>query len=362
MTAANLVGDSTCVGCHAEMNGFITTAHARTSAPATADNIAGSFAAGENVLLTANAFLHYHMAATDSGFRQRAVQLSGTDTVVTDERFDVVTGSGRKGQTYLYWRDDRLYQLPVSYWRGIGWANSPGYPDGMAIFSRPVTPRCLECHATFAEAVQGPGGGNRYDPESMVLGISCESCHGPGRDHVAAERSPLAWLRPASAIIDPGDLPRERELDGCAICHGGIGEPVLPPFSYRPGEPLSIYLHQPAPAPGEAVDVHGNQVALLARSPCFQQSQMTCSTCHDVHRPQRELAEFSATCVSCHAPGDELPADHGAAMPGNCVDCHMPELPTNVIVTDGAGGTLQPSVRTHWIAIYPDGGRTPAVF
>src|SRR5690606_10327955 len=143
-------------------------------------------------------------------------------------------------------------------------------------------------------------------------------------------------------------------IDGCALCHGGIGESLQPPFSYPAGEELAEYLHQPAPPPGAPVDVHGNQVALLARSPCFQASEMTCSTCHDVHRPQREAAEFSSACTSCHTPGREIPADHGASAPGNCVDCHMPELPTNVIVADGAGGTLRPRVRTHWITVYPD--------
>lgn len=347
-----LVGDAVCVQCHTEMQPFASTAHSRTSAGATAATVHGSFAEGENVHRTGNPYLHYRMEVVGGEMRQRAVQTAGGDSMVADERFDVVVGSGRKGQTFLYWKGDRLMQLPISYWRGIGWANSPGYPDGMAIFSRPVNARCLECHATYAEATASGRMGNQYDTTSLVTGISCESCHGAGRDHVEAERSGGSRLR-ARAIVNPADLPRERRIDGCALCHGGIGQPVQPPFSYRPGEPLSAYLHQPEPAPGEAIDVHGNQVALLARSPCFAGSDMTCSTCHDVHRPQRELAEFSAVCTSCHAPGDEIPADHGAAAPGNCVGCHMPQLPTEVIVANDAGETLRPRVRTHWIRVYP---------
>ncbi len=62
------------------------------------------------------------------------------------ERIDIVTGSGIKGQTYLYWKGDQLFQLPVSYWTDLKrWITSPGYTEGVANFDRPIVPRCLEC-------------------------------------------------------------------------------------------------------------------------------------------------------------------------------------------------------------------------
>ncbi|HEX6923831.1 MAG TPA: multiheme c-type cytochrome [Longimicrobiaceae bacterium] len=353
LASQTLVGDSTCVACHQEQAEFLGTAHAGTSAPASAETIHGSFAEGENVLRTSNPRLFFRMVQAGGDFFQEAVESSGSDTTRTIERFDIVVGSGRKGQSYLYWRSDLLFQLPISHWTGIGWANSPGYRDGVANFNRPVPPRCLECHSTYAASLPSLGGGNRYDTASLVPGISCQTCHGAGGEHVrwAQTGSVWRWLRSA-AIVNPADLPRERRVDGCALCHGGIGESIQPPFSYRPGEPLSAYLHQPEPSPDEPVDVHGNQVALLARSACFQQSDMTCSTCHDVHRPQRDISEFTAVCTSCHVPGESLDADHGAAMPGNCVDCHMPNVETNVIVGDQLGRVLKPRVRSHRIAVY----------
>ena len=353
LVAGVLVGDSTCVSCHPEMSAFAGTAHRRTSSPPSPPNIHGSFAPGENVLRTANPYLHYRMEARADGFLQTAVVLSAVDSTERSERFDIVVGSGRKGQSYLYWDEDRLFQLPVSYWVGLGWVNSPGYPDGAAIFDRAVFPRCLECHATYAPPAQDGGTSNRYDRATVALGVSCESCHGAGGEHVERVGSGARRLRGA-AIVSPADLPRERRVEGCALCHGGIGESLRPPFSYTPGAPLGEFLRLPVPIPGEPVDVHGNQVALLMRSPCFQGSEMTCSTCHDVHRPQADLAEFSATCSSCHETGGDIPADHGASMPGNCVDCHMPELPTSAIFTNASGGRVRPSVRTHWIGIYPE--------
>jgi len=38
---------------------------------------------------------------------------------------DIVIGSGVRGQSYLYWHGDQLYELPVSYWSdGSRWINS----------------------------------------------------------------------------------------------------------------------------------------------------------------------------------------------------------------------------------------------
>src|SRR5690348_5964686 len=93
-------------------------------------------------------------------------------TKAESEPIDLVVGSGRKGQTYLFWKGDRLFQLPVSYWVELGhWVNSPGYTDGWAKFDRPVMPRCLECHASYAESVAGPQPNNRYKKTNVVLGI-----------------------------------------------------------------------------------------------------------------------------------------------------------------------------------------------
>src|SRR6185503_20539489 len=116
------------------------------------------FSPGANLLRTVDTNLIFEMGATNGGFFQKAVrQVSPTTVGHRTERFDIVLGSGRKGQTYAFWKEDQLFQLPVSYWTELGeWVNSPGYPDGSAIFTRPITPRCLECHATSFESLAPP--------------------------------------------------------------------------------------------------------------------------------------------------------------------------------------------------------------
>jgi hypothetical protein len=358
--AVTAAGDAACLSCHREKESFEHTAHRLTSRLPTSRSIAGHFGHGENVLLTSSPYLHFRMDSTKAGFYETAVTGRPPDTSGRAERIAFVIGSGRKGQTYLDWRGaDALYELPVSYWTAPReWINSPGYVDGTVNFDRPVTPRCLECHASEFESMPSLNSVNEYQRSGAILGITCESCHASGREHVRRERSPLHVLL-QSAIINPARLSRERQLDQCALCHGGLGRLRTPAFSYVAGQPLEQHLQLRTPPPSEPVDVHGNQVALLERSRCFQSSQMTCATCHDVHRPQRDVGELSGRCLTCHTVQScGLFPQHGRELPGRCVDCHMPKLTSNTIISDYKGHQERPQVRSHWIKIYP-GAHSP---
>ena len=349
----NAAGDAACLSCHQQKASFEQTAHRLTSRLPTRQSIAGSFKRGENVLRTSNPSLHFRMDSTATGFYQTAVMGRAPDTSGHSERIAFVTGS-RKGQSYLYWDvGDRLYQLPVSHWTGVGWVNSPGYPDGRPNFGRPIPPRCLECHASWFEPVPDPTAINRYRHTGAMLGISCETCHGSGREHVRRARSPLHPLLPR-AIINPARLPRARQLDECALCHGGTAALRTPAFSHVPGQPLQRR-HDlwTRPDTGE-IDVHGNQVALLERSRCFRSSQMTCATCHDVHREQRDVVALSGRCLTCHTlQSCGLFPRHGQELAGRCVDCHMPARTSTTLISNYLGHPVRVQVRTHWIKVYP---------
>jgi cytochrome c554/c'-like protein len=351
--ADNAVGDSTCLSCHAPNATFEQTAHRLTSRLPRRETLLGSFRRGDNILRTSNPSLYFRMDSTASGFYESAVFGRAPDTSVRTERIAYVTGL-RKGQSYLYWHGDQLYQLPISWWSGVGWANSPAYPDGRPNFERPIPPRCLECHATAFEPLPDPSLVNRYRPTGVILGISCETCHGAGREHVRRERSLLsAVLSPA--IVNPARLARERQLDGCALCHSGTAPLQTAAFTYVPGQPLEKRFSLSAPPETGQLDVHGNQVGLLERSRCFRASRMTCATCHDVHREQRDVAAFSGRCLQCHTVQScGLFPQHGQALVGRCVDCHMPALTSATVVSQYRGREVRVQVRSHWIKVYPE--------
>ncbi len=348
-------GEDVCYSCHQDkFQTFPLTAHHRTSQLPSADSVAGKFTPPDNTMKTVNPGLYFRMDAKDGGFYQTAVFGEPPHTKEHSAMFGIVIGSGGKGQTYLYWKGDELFQLPVSYWTPLGqWVNSPGYLDGEANFDRPVPPRCVECHATYFRSLASSRPMNRFDRTDFVVGISCERCHGAGQEH-ASRHSSQAGATAGEAIANPAKFSRDRQIEVCAQCHGGFGEEIAPAFSFKPGEPLANFIKLQQPAPGASVDVHGNQVALLARSRCFQSSAtMTCSTCHDEHAPERTAATYSSRCLTCHEPAKcGVYSKLGAQIANNCIDCHMPVQQSKAIVSDVNGTDVNANVRNHWIKVY----------
>jgi Cytochrome c554 and c-prime len=347
--------DRVCSTCHQDKsNSYRLTAHFRTSRMPTPTSIAGSFVPGKNTMATFNPQLSFRMEERDGSFYQTELLQKPSQPVRRSEQIGIVVGSATKGQTYLYWQGDRLFELPVSYWTALkSWVNSPGYIDGSADFDRPVTPRCLECHATFFQPLASSPSDNQYNTRNFVLGISCERCHGATGMHVEdASKSPSAATKNP---LPPLGLDRDRQIDICAQCHGGVGKPIAASFSFQPGAILSAYLSLPQPGPKEPVDVHGNQVALLLRSSCYRSSPtMSCSTCHDVHAPERSAASYSAVCLDCHQQKDcGMFAKRGSAIAQDCIDCHMPVQDSQSLALDTDAETRLPAkVRNHWIRVY----------
>ncbi len=356
----NFVGEDACRTCHSEkFASYQSTAHHLTSQRTTKNAVLGSFVEGENILKTSDAALHFRMDAKPDGLYQTAVWGIPPATVTRSEKMDVIIGSGRKGQSYLFWKDDHLLQLPVSYWTDLHtWINSPGYRDGEANFERRVISNCFGCHLTYATAIGSPVLSNRFEKASLVMGISCERCHGPARQHVNA----MMAKKIETKIINPAKLPRDNQVNVCAQCHGGLRAPLADPFTYTPGDSLDKYFRKDPASPSTTAAVHGNQVALLQLSRCYQSSaNMSCSTCHDVHQSQRDAAEFSPRCLTCHRVEScgEFPKLH-EKIAANCVTCHMPVQSSNVIISNLNGKPTHAQVRSHWIKVYPDARRFSA--
>jgi cytochrome c553 len=365
---ANYVGDAACISCHKKQGpSYLHTSHYLTSQPANKESVLGSFQAGSNVLpivdpaRTAEPFLYFKMEAKDGGYYETAVTGWGQQVQTRTERIDIVTGSGVRGATYLYWQGNQLYELPVSYWvDGRQWINSPGYENGSVDFSRPVNPGCLECHATYIRPLTQDPTTNRYDRDSLVTGISCERCHGPGAKHVTSQKAGSASASTGQSILNPAKFSRDRQVDLCALCHNGIQrEATAAAFSYIPGKSLSDYFKPMEVKSAEHPDVHGNQVGLLQRSRCYLSSpNMTCSTCHDVHAKEQPAAAYSSKCLTCHQwQSCGVSKTMGHSIASNCIDCHMPAEPTSVIVSETANKVVRATMRNHWIKVYPDTGK-----
>lgn len=352
-------GSQSCAGCHTSIaESHVHTPHYLTSTVADSTTVQGSFDPDKNVLVL-NDRLKVMMKKTSSGMFQEGY----VDGVPVETKpIELTIGSARKGQSYLYWEDHALFQLPASYYTAdSSWSNSPGYPLDQLVFNRNIPARCLECHSTYFKTEKFIAGKETFNPDQVMLGVDCERCHGPAADHV---RFHLKYPdeKQAKAIINPAGLSRQQKLDNCALCHSGIRENLLPSFAYVVGENLEDYSYPSYAADSAAtLDVHGNQYGLLLESKCFRMSEMDCSTCHNVHvKETRQLSRFSAKCMTCHQPaGDnfckqqEVP---GLVLENNCIDCHMPALPSRQLFLRSAEKREPASfyVRTHLIGVYDD--------
>ena len=354
------VGSTTCMECHPDIyTAHLETAHFNTSAIANSNNVRGSFEAGSNSLDFKDVAFRMKVKG-DSLFQH--TNIKNRDIDVPPAKFDIVIGSGAKGQSYLTWENNELYQLQVSYYTPTDtWVNSPGFPT--YAHARPIGDACLKCHMTFATNIPDPNKANLYDRERLVYGVDCERCHRPGKKHVTYHRNnPDA--KEAGYMMGLKELSRQRRLDICAQCHSGLRQELLKgrPFSFLSGDDLSIYSRNiDQGIPEEDLDVHGNQYGLLTISECFKKSgTMDCSTCHDPHRNQRgETNYFNAKCIACHNTNKSqctTAGENKKRIGDNCIECHMPKSASKVMKVQLNKDSLETSfyVRTHLIGIHSD--------
>jgi hypothetical protein len=360
LTREQFVGSSSCAGCHKDIyDQHIRTGHFKSTQPATPKTVMGSFVNGKN-RYNYNPDLYMAMEKRDTGIYQ-VVFFKGEEKKVLP--FHMVIGSGSKGQSYMYWLNKRLFQLPITFFTvAKQWVNSPGFPPRVQ-FDRPITSRCLECHTTFVNTTTPAGTEpEEFDRDRMILGVDCEKCHGPAADHVTYHTKNPSDSQPHH-IINPAHFSRQQKLDACALCHAGNIQKTQPSFSFLPGDTLSDYfridsLPRSAIESGE-IDVHGNKLGVLKASKCFIRSEMTCNSCHGPHGDEKDnLVLYSKKCMSCHVPGQEhfckMDPKVVPTLMQNCIDCHMPIRQSRSIVlfTYDDEVPIAALFRSHYIGIY----------
>ncbi|MEP6683019.1 MAG: multiheme c-type cytochrome [Parafilimonas sp.] len=361
-------GAEACAKCHSDMyNSYLHTAHYIASIPASDNTVHGSFIKGFNVFNVTDS-QQLVMEKRDSGLFQ-TYYLNGK--LKDRYSFDIVFG-GVKGESYLYWQGNELYQLPISYYTAQHqWSTSPGYGFNFLDYpvSRIIKKRCLECHASFIDDLPGESSQplnktEEFDKSTMVLSIDCERCHGPGEQHVQFQTD-HPEIKTASFITSYNSLNRIQKMDMCAVCHSGKSNVMLRSiFTFMPGDTFAKFKVPQffnASDTNNNVDVHGNQVQLLEKSECYLKSNMTCTTCHDVHQNTRgNDILYTQVCLTCHTKSTHNYCKMAnevsdASLKTNCINCHMPALATNKIsvqISDTLP-SIQFFVHTHHIAVYP---------
>ena len=355
-------GSAECKNCHQEVyENYAKAAHAATSSNQLPEEVQSAFQSGKNIF-SFNDSEYVAMGKTDSVFNQSYYK---NGNKAFSHPIDIVVGSGRKAQTYLYYTDKgKISQLPISYFIPKHlWANSPGFPTDHPKFDRNVPSYCMGCHSSFVDVKQSYTGTimqEAFQKNRIIYGIDCERCHGPAQEHVKYHAE-YPQVKEAKFITKIAGLSRVQKNDMCALCHSGFKDVQQSLFNFKPGDNLgNYYIPDFGRVDTANLDVHGNQTQLMMASKCFQlTNDLTCNSCHDVHKKERDnIALLSQRCMNCHqqVKHNFLRRDKNfiAAIQNNCIDCHMPLKASAAITMQTMGNTsLYPDyIRTHLITVY----------
>jgi hypothetical protein len=246
---------------------------------------------------------------------------------------------------------------------------------------------CNKCHATHGRPrVTGVVGEAVMDTHVAELGIACEACHGPGQEHVDANRDPRRRYALYGSgdtdptVVNPALLDKERSTHVCARCHSvhrfrsseDRERWSAEGFRFRPGDLLTDTVDIDTGGEDKfwadgVVRVTGREGNGLFSSPCYQRGEMSCLSCHDAHQKlddPRTRAEWAddqlkagmrtdMACTQCHAEYKEpaVLAAHTHHAPGSsgslCMNCHMPYTTTGLLK----------AIRSHTITS-PDAAET----
>ena len=215
-------------------------------------------------------------------------------------------------------------------------ADCGDFPPVRVLGTYPRFANCQSCHGSQIGTSLTPGVGVETEWES--LSVNCETCHGPGRAHLAWASDPGGGpdIGLESRVVDGVD----QSLEVCFQCHA-LKDVVAE--GHLSGMPLDEYYALKLPILGDEPYVADGRVATFAyqgthlSSSCYLDGSMTCVSCHephgqgywDVNRAPLASEVDDGQCTACHgakAADPEAHSGHPAAAAVTCVACHMPYL------------------------------------
>lgn len=265
----------------------------------------------------------------------------------TVTRYPMVQALGGKNVFYFLTPLDqgRLQTLPLAYdvrkkeWFDMAASGVRHAPAGAtpAVHWKdwPYTfnTACHGCHVSQFATNYDPASG-AYHSTWTEPGINCETCHGPGQEHVrVCEAAPKDRPPKDLKLIRGGrDFSHAQQNDLCAVCHA---KAVPLTASFAPGDrffdhyDLVTYENPDFYPDGRDLGENYTQTS-WARSPCALSGQLDCMHCHTSSGRYKfaDPAKANEACNPCHAKRvaeASAHTHHPEGSPGNrCVSCHMP--------------------------------------
>jgi predicted CXXCH cytochrome family protein len=353
-TTSDYTGSESCARCHdVEHTQWKNSLHIKMTKPIAEATVVGDFREGTKFADHGRSYTF----GTKDGKPYVSVAVPGR----TPETFSVdYTLGAKRYQGYLSTLPEgRIYVLPV-FWhvatkRWIDWKEITSVPEGVHNLRQIWNANCFNCHAT--NLTQGYNVEEKnYKTTWSEMGIGCEACHGPGREHVALmdawEKDPASkpkydnssknrQLSDTLKILSVKSSDPRRIYDTCSYCHGNKRNVFL---GFKGGDKFSDYampflISDPLPEN----DLQGefwpdgrpnrfNRPQALALSGCFKAGAVACTSCHVAHGSRNEFSlkvninqgrNGDALCTQCHTepksgnrPAFAREASFGEVTPG----------------------------------------------
>lgn len=299
--------------------------------PATARSVEGDFAQSKVVLRGST----YLLSRSGGNFFITESDLTGKPW---EHRVEYTLG-GRRVQEYLATLPGgRIVVMPAAWdnvhkkWTHDLDTSNPEEDAGSSV--QLWNKSCYSCHVS--------GERKNFDPADLSyrttwrsLGVDCETCHGPGREHIAKVVG-----GGKGAILNPAKLDPARSTAVCAQCHSyrdiyvddfvagaNYYDSFLPFMEYRlPSGDNAAYWADGRPR------WMSNEAIGLWQSQCYLKGGATCVTCHTRAHDDAGGAKSNADalCSTCHkaiAANVAAHSHHARSSGGSsCVACHMPAV------------------------------------
>ena len=373
------LGSAACQRCHEGEHGqWQRSLHIKMTKPLAEATIVGDFTEGTRLSAHGRS---YELGRKDG---KPFVRVAFGDRAPETFQVDYTLGAKRYQGYLSRLSDGRMYVLPV-FWqvesgRWIDWKEITPIPDGAHDLRQIWNANCFNCHAT--NLVQGYDiASKQYRTTWTEMGIGCEACHGPGREHVALaeqwEKDPASkpaydargndpQLTSILKTLSPRSAEPRRVYDTCAYCHGNKTNFFV---GFRAGDryedfALPFLLSDEIPAndlqgefwpDGKPNRFNRNQALML--SGCFKAGAIACTNCHVAHGSRYEHSlkvniyqgRYGDTlCTQCHqdsrresavvtreperlsfttAEGLRAHTFHAPESEGSrCINCHMSDV------------------------------------
>ena len=357
---ARYVGRASCEPCHQPQSAAWRGSH---------HDLAMDEAGESTVLGRFDGATFTHYGVTSTFFRKDGaymVRTDGPDGSLHDYEIAYTFGTDPLQQYLIRFPDGRIQALNVC------WDTRPKAQGGQRWFhlypKEPVphddvlhwtgiyqnwNAMCAECHSTNVKK-NYDAAKDTFATSWSEIDVACESCHGPGSNHVAwagaktgapdmgltvrlREPERAVWVMDEATGIAKRKTPRtsRTEIETCGRCHSRRG---IVTEDYVPGRPL-MDTHRVALLDEGTYYADGQIQDEDYEYGSFLQSRMyaagvTCSDCHDPHA--LKPATGNAVCAACHLPSRfDTPSHHHHEVGGpgaTCAGCHMPT--TNYMVVD----------------------------